>query len=86
MALVLSARRERVTSDGRRAVEYNLAFDDGTAAEVTLDELGLNVVDEVWVKLPTAESIAVTIDNVGDGDVTLEAGDADEVLALFIGH
>jgi hypothetical protein len=86
MAITLSARREGVSSSGKRTVTYTVAFSNGDADDVSNAELGLHRVDEVYVVAPTASSTSVDV-TANDGTVvTLDPGAAATLDIIFEGY
>lgn len=86
MALTLSNRVERVTTDGRRAVEYTATFDDGSAADITLADAGFTVIDEVWVKAASSGGSGVDITANDSTKITLDPVAATAPTIRIVGH
>lgn len=85
MALTQTARVEGVSINGKRTVTYTCAFSDGTAADVTLASLGLRVVDEVYVRVPTSGASGVDLTANDATKVTLDPVAATTVDITFVG-
>jgi hypothetical protein len=85
MALTLTNRREGVTSDGRRSVDFTATFSNGDASDITLATLGLQNADEVWVKVAAASGIAVDITADDSSKITLDPSAAGAPTIRVIG-
>lgn len=76
MALVLTARKEGVTVDGRRYVEYTATFAGAEAGDITHATSGFQQVDEVWVKAKTSAGIAIDLTTNNSTKIALTSGAA----------
>ena len=72
MAMTINSRKERVTVDGQRAVEYDLTFSDGAAADITALTSGMTIVSEVWVKAKTSGGTGIDVTTNNGTKITLD--------------
>lgn len=86
MALTLTNRREGVSVNGKRTVTYQCAFDDGSAADVTMATLGLHRVDEIYVKVKTSGGSGIDVTTNNATKVTLDPIAAVTCDVVFVGY
>jgi hypothetical protein len=61
MALTVNSRTHGVDSRGKRYVDLDCTFSDGTAANVTAAVSGLEQISEVWVKAKASGGTGVDL-------------------------
>jgi hypothetical protein len=86
MAITLSARREGVSSNGKRTVTYTVAFSDGSADNVTNATLGLHRVDDVYVVAASSGGTGVDVTANDGTNVTLDPVAAATLDIIFEGY
>lgn len=72
MAMTINSRTERVTASGKRAVDYNLTFDNGNAADLTAAVSGMTRIDEVWVQAKASGGTGIDVTANDGTKITLD--------------